>query len=201
MPALQAIEDICNLALMMVGSRAPINSIDEASIEAQQCKIALKVIVEPMLERFEWSFLSRQEPLALTTETRRDWKYCYAHPLNALRIWRVVGKWPPPRHSLEEPPFDRVLSADQSSMLIVSNEAEAVVQFSANLSTPLFWSASFSNAVAVALAAHLAMSLPVKPTLGDSLARMSRMKLLEAAAQDANHRQQHQRISGYDLVR
>lgn len=81
--------EICNLALAHIRAGS-INSLDEASVQAQYCKLFYPVLRDQMLEDSPWQFARGLEPLAVLEETLFNWVYVYQYPTDCLHINRLV---------------------------------------------------------------------------------------------------------------
>jgi hypothetical protein len=70
---------------------APVNSVDEASLEAKQCRACYDRVVAEMLEAHDWSFQLARQPLApLTLDRPGEWLYAYAAPSDIAKALGIV---------------------------------------------------------------------------------------------------------------
>ena len=172
---------ICNLALLRVGQRQLINSLGEASTEAQVCEAVYAHTRDVLLESAWWQFATRRAKLTLATEKRSGWAYVYHLP------WDCVSPrylWPGARFPAKDGriPFDVESSAALLSRVLCTDEADAELVYTASVITPALFSAKFQQALSWALAVELTLSLPVKPQLAANAAAMARATLLDAIA-------------------
>ena len=73
-------EAIANEALAMLPAD-PIQSLDEASLEARECKRFYRTVVGALLERHHWNLATKRVALAAVVNDRADeWPYAYAKP-------------------------------------------------------------------------------------------------------------------------
>lgn len=78
-------EQICNLALSYVGNREPIDSLNEPTLEAQQCSIHYPAARDVLLSGHWWPFATRHQTLALLPTPRSGWAFAYALPTDLLK--------------------------------------------------------------------------------------------------------------------
>lgn len=71
---------IWNEALALLPA-SPVQTADERSLEARECRRVYKSVVSKLLERHHWNLASKRQTLALTANDRSDeWGYAYAKP-------------------------------------------------------------------------------------------------------------------------
>lgn len=178
---------VCNLALGLVGQRQTIDSLDEQTEEARACKLFFPHVRTLLFEAFDWSFATSRAVLALTTEARNGWAYCYQEPTGCLApsyLWAGEVNPPPERRI----PFERELRDAADGHLILTDLAQAELVFVRAVSVAL-WPASFVDAVAGELAVRLALTLPVKPELAGGLQGKASRALQWAISKDLMKRQ------------
>lgn len=86
---MQSAVEIANAALMRIGVSRYIDSLSSASVEAQIVNRIYNVTRRRALRRLPWAFAREFRKLGLTTETSKRWKYLYAYPSDALRVFYV----------------------------------------------------------------------------------------------------------------
>ena len=69
---------------------ATINSLDENSVQAKQCKLFYATTRDQMLEDTPWNFASGIKQLSLLVTEVFDWAYTYQYPSDCLRINRII---------------------------------------------------------------------------------------------------------------
>lgn len=84
--------DIANLALANLGDSATISSIDppEGSPQAEHCAIFYPMARDALLQEEAWSFSTKRFKLAQLTVEWPVWGYCYAKPMDCLRMRAIV---------------------------------------------------------------------------------------------------------------
>ena len=82
--------DICNMAIAEVDGRS-INSLDEKSREAQQCKLWFDNVRDFILRDTEWQFAKKTAVLALLDVDLLEWVYGYKYPSDCHYMRSVVA--------------------------------------------------------------------------------------------------------------
>lgn len=189
MPAASTDAEVCNLALELVGSRQFIDRLDENTTEAECCNRVFRVLRNELLEAWPWRFAEKRAVLALTTEKRTGWGYCYAMPADCLtprRIW--TGERRPGAGGLV--PFSMELNDAGTGHLICTDMTDAELIYTVELKAVGLWPAHFVKALAAAIAVPLAGALSVKPQLMPMLEQGAQAALRRAAALDASKAEQ-----------
>lgn len=82
--------DICNLALSNVRGGS-INSLDEPSLQAQQCKLKYPIVRDMLLSDFTWGFNKGIKSLAeLSDVDLFNWAYAYQYPSDCLHVVKLI---------------------------------------------------------------------------------------------------------------
>lgn len=185
MAALTSAEAICNLALGLVGQRQFIDRLDEPSTEAQVSRTFYEQTRNEVLSAFRWRFATQRAVLALTTESRSGWAFAYAAPANMLVAQRIWDGTRNPGQG-EGIPFAKELNDAGTGHLIVTDQADAQLIYTRELTTVALFPAHFVRALAAQLAVCFAGALPVKPQLMAGFQMAAERALLTAAAIDGN---------------
>jgi hypothetical protein len=148
---------ICNLALGDVGARAQIQSIDEASREAQLCKLYYDPARREVLRDHDWGFASKSEALALAAglAVPPPWRFAYGYPSDCLAFREILreGADAPPE------PFEIAVNRALDGRVILADRPRAVGRYSADVANSALFDAGFVGALAARLAVDLAQSL------------------------------------------
>jgi hypothetical protein len=174
---------VCNLALGLLGQKQFIDRLDERTPEAQLCRVFFVPTWKHLLSTYDWSFARKDAALALTTQTRIGWEFAYAMPSDCIeprRLWN--GERRPGRGGTI--PWARGAADADSAPLVLTDQEEAVLIYTANIATVARWPASFVTAVAAQLAVPIAGGLSVKPHLIPGFEQAAQRRLLEACAID-----------------
>jgi hypothetical protein len=89
--------NLCNMAIGHVAGR-PITSINENTVEAEQCNMYFDTALSYVLSDYDWKFCSRRKLLTQITpdevtifEADLDgWNYLYQYPSDALKIRKIL---------------------------------------------------------------------------------------------------------------
>lgn len=155
---------VCNLALGLLGQRQFIDNLDEATTEAQACKVYFASARNALLQRWGWRFATKRKVLELTTEVRSGWEYAYRLPADMMleapaRIWD--GQREP--GAGERIPFGVELDDAGGGHLVLTDQPDAELLYTRELTAVALWPALFVDAVAARLAVRLAPTLTAKP--------------------------------------
>ena len=156
---MQSAVEICNVALSSYLGARPITSLEQQTPEAEACRLHYDRVRRSLLERADWVFATRREVLArLADNDRADrWAYRYARPAGMLKLrWVNDAAMMGVAHANgRNPDALREITADA----IYSHIPGALVEFTADVTDPTLFPASFGDALAAALAAAIAMPI------------------------------------------
>lgn len=183
---------LCNLALLKIGEKQIIDSLEQNNAPAKACKVLFATTRDKILESVPWSFATKRVTLAeLETSSRDGWEYVYTAPSDMLApqyIWMGVRN-PPPEARI---PFAIELNDDDSGQVVLCDLSPASLVYTKALPSLATWSNLACDAFAWALAAELALALPIKPALGLQALRGAKAALATAWAADARKGQEDQ---------
>jgi hypothetical protein len=159
-----SVVQICNMALSHIGSEARVSSISppDGSVEAGHCDTFYDVARTEMLEPGNWAFALKRIALAQVVNPSTVWAYAYAKPADCQRALRIL------RPSIAvtvftqdlrvEPHTDDRDSApfDIEGNVILTNQADAVLVYSQDVTDSTKFPASFTSALSYLLASYLA---------------------------------------------
>ena len=188
MAAVTAEHQVANLALGLCGQRQLLNSLAENSVEAELARAYLASTRNELLEAWEWRFARKAGALALTAETRPSWAYAYRAPVGMLKPRRIYNGQRVDGRG-DRIPFDWELNDAGDGHLILTDQQDARLIWTAEVTTVALWPPLFVKAVAAQLAVYMAASIPLKPELSLALESRARLALQQAAAADANSAQ------------
>lgn len=174
--------EICNLALSSLGSKSTIQSLEEASVEARQCKLHYNQARDTVLAASTWSFATKTDTSALlVSNPPGDWTYAYAEPADLVKMHRIVseiGRIEPPL------PYERGILNGQR--VLFTDTWSPVWRYITNSGATGTYSPAFVNALVAQIAMRLAMPLTRKPDLRMAAAKDYAIAVREAIAVDAN---------------
>jgi len=84
--------EICNLALSNIRAGS-INSLTEASIQAQICKLKYPFMRDRCLRDPGWNFNRTIVTLASSSVDIYNWAYSYSYPVDCLKIHRIIPEY------------------------------------------------------------------------------------------------------------
>lgn len=203
--------DICNLALSYLGDVANVVSITppDGSAQAALCARFYPIARDQLLELHPWGFATTRVALAQVANPTTSWVYAYAGPTDVLNYLEVLDPLAADDYAVGMPlantmfgvvgsnvavasaqPFVIEKAPDGSDMLL-TNQAGAVLRYSAAITDSTKFSPLFTEALCRLLAAKLAGPL-LKGADGrsESAAQMGHFqKAFEKATEsDANQR-------------
>lgn len=160
--------DICNLALARLGDEANVVSINppDQSAMASYCAKFYPLSLSAALDDHNWGFATKTVTLALLTNSNTLWGYCYALPsdtINVIALFDVttVGDGNQQDFSVE--------SDVNGNGVIYTNQANALLKYSAYVTNTAQFPPLFVDALAWKLASNIAGIL-IKGDVGVSAA-------------------------------
>lgn len=176
---------ICNMALSNIGTRSNIESLDEASAEAAQCKLWYDYARKQSLEAFDWNFARKRITLALDSEDADgiDWAYRYQYPADCLRARRIIN---PNGYTDDAVPFDVEISTDGQRKTIVTNLQDASLIYTFNQTREDFFEPLFVKALSHLLGSYVAYPLTTKEQVMSTQYQLYQQMLGFASMTNAN---------------
>lgn len=203
---------ICNRALSKIGTQSKITSLDEASVEANQCALWYDNLRRQLLRTAPWGFARQQ--LALTmlgnitdASSPYPWLVKYAYPSDCLKLNYIIslpcvpaGAITPPSVGLgiPGPTFwgpsrsNRFIIANDKDSegnnrkVILSNVPTAIGVYAGNIEDPNLFDDLFDGALTDALAVKLIVPLSGNIGMHQSFEAALKMAIDNARAADGN---------------
>lgn len=173
---------LCNLALSRIGTGKPITDLDDKSREARACKLVYEHTRDVLMEEYPWPFCTATETLALLSDDPPvGWEYRYAYPSDCLSARQLVDTIRRKRRNKMRP-FQVRPTTDGKAKSIVTDEPEAILEFTKRIEDEILWPASFRNAFAWRLSGELAISLTEDPARLQTALQLYELSLQRAAA-------------------
>jgi len=212
--------EISNLALSNIRAGS-INSLNEASLQAQVCKLKYPIIRDMILTEIPWGFARTIQGLAVLTTDIFNWTYAYQYPSDCLKINRLIGS----QEELSNADADVISRMIDSQLLpisdmrpqvpyevfnfsdnkiIASNESSLRIEYVKKITDPNLFTTLFIMAFSHLLAAEVA--IPIigvengRQLRSDSL-KMYKEYLSAAESDDMNEQYFVQTISEFETVR
>jgi len=174
--------DICNLSLSHIGSDAVVTSISppDGSVEAGYCARFYPLARKVMLAVTNWSFATKRATLAPVANPSSIWLYAYAQPADCLKPIHIF------KAGAEE---EDTADFEVEDNIILTNEAEAVLKYTRDVTDTTKYNAPFVSALSWMLASYLAGPILKGPTgvnVANALLERAMQEARAAGANDAN---------------
>lgn len=199
---------ICNVALAQIRAGS-INSLDEASLQAQQCKLHYQIAVDQCLSETDWGFNHELRALSALDIEIHGWRYCWQYPSDCLRINGLVRNMedidrtnPTPdsryyephitKHPRDLPKVEHRVFNVAGNRVIVTNEPTMRLDYRKKVDDPNLFSSDFTMAVSYLLAHYVAV--PIVGVKDGMTLRQSNLQLyvaFMAKAEDQNASSQY----------
>lgn len=155
--------DICNLALGHIG-KPEINSLEEASAEARECRRFYDPTRRAMLQLSDWTFARRRVVLAqVANDYAERWGYKYSRPAGALKMLRVL----PPDTDLRQNP--RPIPFEVREGFVFTDLAPATAEYTTDAVDTSRFSALFIEALSFRIAQRVSRPLTKSTKLANEM--------------------------------
>lgn len=177
--------EICNMALSHIRDKSRIQSIDENSPQAQQCKLVYDTLRDAVLMAHDWRFASKVVTLALHSEDPpADWVYRYGYPSDCVGVRELLVSG---ASRTDKPlPFEIGLLADGSEKTILADDDGACARYTMRVTDEGLFDAQFVVALTWRLAAEIAAPLSGNLQYQERAFATFRSAILDARATDAS---------------
>lgn len=177
---------IAKLALQHLGDRFAIESLTEASTEAEQINLVYENVRDSLLREHPWKFALRYtSPAALSGTPPAQWGYMYTYPSGALRVWRIINPLDPRGNLL--PPLKWTIGRNASNAkVILTDEEEPEFEYTAQVTDATEFDANFVMAFSWRLAEIVARPLTMDENITERVRRESIIQIGQAKQNDSN---------------
>lgn len=155
----EPIEDICNMALTLLGSEAEIQDLEtELTKEARALRQFYLKSVDQVLRDFDWGFARKTATLVLAVANpTNEWLFSYTIPSDCLAMRRILDG----SGVRAETETSRVkfIIANATVPVIFTDQESAQAQYTVRVADPLQFPADFITALAAYLAFKVAPRL------------------------------------------
>jgi hypothetical protein len=188
---------IANMALSRIGvSKLIANVATETSREAIQSRLLMDEDIRYVLRDFPWPWATQYATLALVAGTSSenavsDWRYAYRYPTDCLFARRIVIPTVG-RRDANPPPFR--IGRDSQGKLIYTDEEDAELEFTADITSTEEFDALFVSMLAWKHGAALAPSLSRIKGMAESAMQMYELDKAKAQSRALNEGQQSEPI-------
>jgi len=186
-----------------------INSLDEASLQAQVCKLKYPILRDQLLRDVPWQFGHKVKALAVLADDLFNWAYTYQYPSDCLQINRLMINFEEvgqggdaffsrfldrglPQPNLRQQVKYEILNVD-GNRVVGANESELRIDYRAKITDPNLFDSQF-----VMVISHLLSSEISIPIVGTEKGRQLRSdslviykELLKAAVASNLNEQYH----------
>lgn len=178
-----SVVDICNMALSHVG-KGTIQSVDERSPEAIECKRWYEQSRKQSMEALDWSFCRTRVALAVSTEDPPDtWSFRYIYPDNCLKFRRIHN---PLGDRAPQVPYGIEMNAAGNIRTVLTNMEDAIGRFTFDQTSPALFTPAYVDALSRLLAHRIAYKFTGKQSLANAQLQMYNGLIRIAGALDAN---------------
>ena len=198
---------ICNMALGHIGINGRIQNVDtETSREATTCDLYFDRAVAFILEAQVWDFAAEQSSLVLVTAVEHDeWCFQYKYPNFVARVNYILNPLDRRPAVEQKVPFRIVnipTSLSDTGKLILSDQADAKIDFNRKIIEVSLFSETFVQALAYFLASQIGGPLRVTDTLIDKAETKAIGLISEAVSQTfAEQQEDPERRSEFETSR
>lgn len=163
---------ICNLALSHVGAFR-IQSLDDATKEAQECNTLYDPTRDAVLRDHKWGFATKRLVLALLPDTYSGWTYAYQYPSDCLAAREIYNPLNSSNQGCCNDPncnnscqsvskkidFEIITNDNKDARIVLTNQEDAELIYTAKVTDPNLFDAQFIQALSRLLASDLAVPL------------------------------------------
>ena len=186
---------ICNIALGRIGVTKKIASLSppDRTLEAIELANVYEEVRDRVLSAIRWPFARMTAALQKTGDTPYKWLYRYEYPNDCLDIRAI---YPPQeagsfaqsiRLEAATNPVRYELGLDENDALTICTDQDlAVIEYTARVTNPRQFNASFASALAWAIASEVALPLAKTIEHSEKAAKMYEKEIREAAAKALN---------------
>lgn len=189
---------ICNQALKRLGA-ARIDDINEASAEAEACKIFYDEDRKAVLESHAWGFATKTATLSQLAAASDGWDYAYQLPSDYVR---VVGIMPTNVATTSVAINEKNQFTVRGNKFLTDIDAPLVLEYVYDLKDESLFSPQFVKCFAYHLASDLAMGVASLPNMQDQMYNLYERALADARSSDASQQrnQDVHRLVGHDIA-
>lgn len=150
--------EICNLAISHIGIGKEISNLDtDSSEEAKACRRYYETAKKITLADVDWSFATKFATLNLIETTPTDeWDYSYRYPSDCLSLRRIKSGI---RSDNQDSRIPFKIVSDATGLLIYSDQPEAAVEYTYNVTSAALFTEEFKLALSFRLAEFIAARL------------------------------------------
>lgn len=175
--------EICNLAIAICESDKYLESLDEGSQEAINCKVWYAQTRDLVLRKAAWPFAKKRAALVLSGTAPSIWGFSYALPIDCLTAQGVEDG----AGSIDTRATYAIEGdGTGSGRLIYMNVEDAVLIYTMRAIDPTIYSPEFVEALSWKLAASIARPLKIGTDKAREILQLAEQLMVRAAAMSYN---------------
>jgi hypothetical protein len=185
---------IGNVALLRIGVTQSVGNVDtETSREAIAIRLIFDDEVDFVLRDFPWPFATAYHTLELvdgsaSSPANGDWTFAYRYPSDCMFARRIVTERG--RRDATPPPYK--IGRDSQGKLIFTDQEDAVLEYTADVTDPQEFDAMFASMLAWRIAANIAPGLSRIEKMSAKAAEMYEIEKTKAQSRSLNEGQQEE---------
>lgn len=194
-------DEICNMALATIGVTSRIVGVDtEKTNEAIQCRLWFDHLRKLLLETKHWPDFAGKTVALQDLGTDSDhWAYRYKYPSDCVYAIRIVNPSCRTPTQNQKIPYKVMRTDDVYGKAIYCDLESAQLEYNLDITDSTMFSASFTQAFIMALAAHIAMPLRVSAEIASNAQNQFKGWLAEAV-QFSNRESQEDKEQESELI-
>lgn len=168
-----SVVDICNLALSNIRAGS-INNLNEASLQAQICRLKYPAVRDQVLRDAPWQFARKLQALSLTNVDLFNWSYAYQYPSDCLKVRKLIlnfeqysqgaggTSYYDSTYQLTPDPDQQIryrIYNEDGVKLIAANEPELRAEYTVRVEDPNLYDAIFVQVLSHLLASEVAIPI------------------------------------------
>lgn len=181
--------DICNLALMHIGTGTSIASLSEQSAEARICARSYETAKDAVLRDHNWNFATKFLSLADIGTPPEGWAYRYQYPNDCIKAIAVHQGANANSKNSTLNSFRVITQSDLGSKAIICNLSPATLEYVARVENPEIFDPLFTEALSLRLSSLIAFTLTGKTRLRNDALKLYDEILSSARFADAQEGQ------------
>lgn len=180
------VEEVCNKALGLLGTKNKVASISEQSVEAEVCNLWFTTVRDIVLRAAHWTSASAAAKLVVAVERNpeADWVatdpppgYLFAYTLPAdILIPRYLSGYGRFELSMSSGNVKRLNSNTEDAILIYTKQQTDVTK----------WDSDLETTIEFALASYICLKLTGKQDRLEAMVNMANQRIMTARLNDAN---------------
>ena len=186
-----SVVDICNLALLRIGTRSTITSLSDGSTEANACALLYPVFLDQLFNSYDWKFARVRATPTSQASTRSEWQFEYPYPTDCIQLRNVLVTQDaepeilPGQQFANRVQYETGYSAAGGGMQVIwTNVAGIQIDYTSDAIAIDAWLNSFLSAFTWGLAVELCLTITSNGQLQERLQAVYTSQLARAQEDD-----------------